>query len=135
MATTEGLTTKHHSWLLQESSAEALYQWEAHWRWLEACVAVEAGGAYAEQARERVEAGAEVSALEALAASARLADELTRRRWVVMRSAREAGASWSEIGTALGMSKQGAHDWYKKAVAKRSETDSAQEIARATAAL
>lgn len=46
-------------------------------------------------------------------ANARLVDLLTDRRWVVMRQAREEGASWTAIGTALGMTKQAAQDWYR----------------------
>lgn len=59
--------------------------------------------------------------LEALAANARLVDLLTGRRWYVMRDAREAGATWSEIGQALGMTKQGAADWYRRAIAKQEQ--------------
>jgi hypothetical protein len=58
-----------------------------------------------------------VSPLDALAANRRLVDLLTLRRWYVMQAAREAGATWEQIGSALGMSKQGAYDWYKKAIA------------------
>jgi hypothetical protein len=61
----------------------------------------------------------DVTALDALEANARLVDLLTGRRWYVMRDAREAGASWSEIGAALGMSKQGAQDWYRRKIADR----------------
>ncbi|MFI6031623.1 hypothetical protein [Amycolatopsis magusensis] len=57
-----------------------------------------------------------MSALQALQANRRLVDLLTGRRWTVMREAREAGATWTEIGEALGMSKQGAHDWYKRQI-------------------
>lgn len=56
----------------------------------------------------------EVTALDALEANRRLVDLVTGRRWYVMREAREAGASWSEIGEALGMTKQGAQDWYRR---------------------
>jgi hypothetical protein len=63
----------------------------------------------------------EVSALEALDANRRLIEDLTGRRWYVMRAARGEGASWAEIGAALGMSKQGAHDWYRRTIAQRAE--------------
>src|SRR3954447_25599137 len=59
----------------------------------------------------------EVSALDALEANRQLVDFLIGRRWFVMQAAREAGASWSEIGAALGMSKQGAQDWYRRKIA------------------
>ncbi|MEU3015594.1 hypothetical protein [Nocardia asteroides] len=59
---------------------------------------------------------ADVTALQALEANRRLSDLLTGRRWAVMQAAREAGASWTAIGDALGMSKQGALDWYKRKI-------------------
>ncbi len=61
----------------------------------------------------------EVTALKALEANRRLVDLVTGRRWYVMREAREAGASWSEIGGALGMTKQGAQDWYRRKIAEQ----------------
>jgi hypothetical protein len=59
----------------------------------------------------------EVSALDALSANQQLVDLLVGRRWYVMQAAREAGATWDEIGEALSMSKQGAYDWYSRKVA------------------
>ena len=61
----------------------------------------------------------EVSPLEALEANARLVGLLTGARWWVMQAAREAGASWTEIGAALGMTKQGARDWYRRKIGER----------------
>lgn len=58
----------------------------------------------------------EVTATQALAANAMLVDLLVGRRWYVMRDAREAQASWTEIGDALGISRQGAYDFYRRAV-------------------
>ena len=63
----------------------------------------------------------EVSALDALAANRDLVNLLIGRRWSVMRDAREAGASWSAIGAALGMSKQGAQDWYRRKIAEQEQ--------------
>jgi hypothetical protein len=63
----------------------------------------------------------EVSALDALSANARLVELLIGQRWYVMQAAREAGASWAEIGAALGMSKQGAQDWYRRKVADQAK--------------
>lgn len=63
----------------------------------------------------------EVTALEALEANRRVVDLLTGRRWYVMKEAREAGASWSDIGAALGMTKQGAQDWYRRKIALQEE--------------
>ncbi|MBF6588440.1 hypothetical protein IU414_27230 [Nocardia farcinica] len=59
---------------------------------------------------------ADVTALQALEANRRLVELLVGRRWMVMQAAREAGASWAEIGKALGMTKQGAMDWYKRKI-------------------
>lgn len=76
---------------------------------------LERGGdrAVAQRALERLPA---VSALEALEANREMVELLTNRRWYVMREAREAGASWPQIGAALGMSKQGAQDWYRRKI-------------------
>lgn len=60
-----------------------------------------------------------VSALEALAANARLVDLLSGRRWYVMQAAREEGAEWAEIGAALGISKQAAWEFYKRKIEAR----------------
>ncbi|MFD4196680.1 hypothetical protein [Amycolatopsis thermoflava] len=64
---------------------------------------------------------APVTAMHALAANRRLVELLTGRRWSVMRDAREAQASWSEIGAMLGMSKQGAHDFYQRKIEAQEE--------------
>jgi hypothetical protein len=58
----------------------------------------------------------QVSALDALQANARAIDLLTSRRWLVMREAREEGATWEQIGAALGMSRQSAHEWYSRQI-------------------
>lgn len=57
-----------------------------------------------------------VTALDALRANARAVALLTGRRWYVMKTAREDGASWSQIGAALGMTKQAAHDFYRRKI-------------------
>ena len=61
----------------------------------------------------------DVSALDALEANRQLIELLTGRRWYVIEAAREAGASWSQIGAVLGMSKQGAQDWYRRKIANQ----------------
>jgi len=58
----------------------------------------------------------EVAALEALRANAKAVELLTGRRWYVMKSAREAGATWAQIGEALGITKQAAHDFYSRKI-------------------
>ena len=55
----------------------------------------------------------EVAALEALRANAKAVQLLTARRWYVIKSTREAGATWAQIGEALGITKQAAHDFYR----------------------
>lgn len=57
---------------------------------------------------------APVTALHVLRASEAITRRLTNRRYDVMQAARADGESWSAIGAALGMSKQGAQDWYNK---------------------
>jgi hypothetical protein len=55
-----------------------------------------------------------VTGLEALRASRRVVELLTNARWHMVRQAREEGSSWSQVGTALGMSKQAAYDFYRR---------------------
>jgi len=55
-----------------------------------------------------------VTGLEALRASRRLVELLTGARWHMIRQAREEGSSWSQVGGALGMSKQAAYDFYRR---------------------
>lgn len=56
-------------------------------------------------------AGDRDAILAALRANATLVEQLTSERWLVMRSARQAGASWEQIGEALGMSRQSAWEY------------------------
>ncbi|WP_024477316.1 hypothetical protein [Arthrobacter sp. CAL618] len=58
----------------------------------------------------------EVAALEALRANAKAVELLTGRRWYVIKSAREAGATWSQVGEALGITKQAAYDFYRRRI-------------------
>ena len=56
----------------------------------------------------------EASALDSLRANAQLVRLLTGWRWFVMQQAREEGATWDQIGEALGMTRQAAWEWYKR---------------------
>ena len=82
---------------------------------------------------------AEVSALDALRANERIVSLLTGWRWLAIRQAREQGASWGDVGAALGMSKQGAWDLYRRAVQAQDthagEFFTAADRARSTAVL
>ena len=64
----------------------------------------------------------EVAALEALRANAKAVELLTARRWYVMKSAREGGATWAQIGEALGITKQAAHDFQRPRPKNRRST-------------
>jgi hypothetical protein len=55
-----------------------------------------------------------VAALEALTAARVLTDQLQAARWWMAAEAREQGCSWSEIGAALGMSKQAAWEAFRQ---------------------
>lgn len=82
----------------------------------------EAGNTESQAVADRALADlAVVTALDALRANARLVELLIGRRWIAMQDAREEGASWEQIGEALGMSKQGAHDWYRRKIAQQEQ--------------
>ena len=76
-----------------------------------------------------------VTGLEALRASQRVVELLTGARWHMIRQAREEGASWSQVGGALGMSKQAAYDFYQRKLdLQDTSTDPAGSLARSRAA-
>lgn len=58
----------------------------------------------------------DVDAVGALAANAAAVNLLIGRRWYVMQEAREEGATWEAIGTALGITKQDAQDYYRRQI-------------------
>jgi len=103
----------------ERESFETWNQFHEGRMWERAGEKLRAQGADAEQLRAVADAAARasaVSALEALAANARLVDLLTGRRWYVMQDARSRGAEWAEIGAALGVSKQAAWEFYKRKI-------------------
>lgn len=56
----------------------------------------------------------EIDPLQALETNRQLVELLLAQRPSTIRAAREGGASWEIIGSALGISRQGAHDWYSR---------------------
>lgn len=54
--------------------------------------------------------------LSALAANVRLVTLLKGWQWLAIKSAREDGATWEQIGNVLGTSKQGALNAYTRAI-------------------
>jgi hypothetical protein len=70
-----------------------------------------------------------VGGLDALRASRRVVEVFTGARWHLMRQAREEGASWGQIGQALGMSRQAAHDFYRR---RLDEQEQGGETARSS---
>jgi hypothetical protein len=54
--------------------------------------------------------------LDTLAAMTEQAQRATRGQWLDMRDAREAGATWEQIGGAMGTSKQAASQLYRRAI-------------------
>ncbi|MGW2181303.1 hypothetical protein ACWCXX_25025 [Streptomyces sp. NPDC001732] len=55
-----------------------------------------------------------VTALEALTATRLLAESMTASRGWITGEARREGASWTEVGHALGMTRQSAWEFFKK---------------------
>jgi hypothetical protein len=92
--------------------------------------------ASAEVAERKLAELPDVSMLDALRASRALVELLTGRRWYVMQAAREQGATWEQIGAALGMSRQGAQDWYARKIHEQeTHLGSLHDTERARAAL
>jgi hypothetical protein len=56
--------------------------------------------------------------LDALQANANVVTSLTDQRWLVMHRARQAGASWEQIGAALGVSRQSAWEFLRRKLAE-----------------
>lgn len=75
-----------------------------------------ARGGDADVAQSALDEFPEVDAIEALAANAAAVNLLIGRRWYVMQEVREADATWEAIGTALGITKQGAQDYYRRQI-------------------
>lgn len=94
----------------------------------------EGGNAHvAPQAVERLPA---VGPVDALAANAAAVELLIGRRWYVMREAREQGATWEAIGAALGITKQGVQDCYRRKIAQQEKyVGDLHDSTRARAAL
>jgi hypothetical protein len=59
--------------------------------------------------------------LEALALARVLVDEIRDSYWFLIYEARKAGESWADIGDALGVSRQSAHEMYAKDLEQKAE--------------
>ncbi|MFD4444372.1 hypothetical protein ACFWPK_31815 [Nocardia sp. NPDC058519] len=64
--------------------------------------------------RRELDRLAPVTALHVLRATEAASNQLSGDRHRAIIAARADGQSWSEIGAALGMSKQGAQDWFNR---------------------
>lgn len=96
---------------------------------------IESGGD-SDAARAAVAELPEAGPLDALAANAAAVDLLIGRRWYVMREAREQGSTWEAIGAALGITKQGAQDYYRRQIGQQEKClGDFHDSARARAAL
>lgn len=77
-----------------------------------------------------------VTALEALAATTRLLTLMTGRRWITILHAREDGATWTEVGEAMGTDAETARSWYAdKIAAQRRHLPDLHDSSRAEAVL
>jgi Homeodomain-like domain len=63
----------------------------------------------------------DVTPLDALRANAELVSRLTTDRWMAMQAAREQGASWEQIGQALGVSRQSAWEFLQRKTAEHQQ--------------
>jgi hypothetical protein len=83
------------------------------------------GDAAGIRAAERALAGLpEVTPLDALRANAELVGRLTADRWIAMQAARDGGASWEQIGQALGVSRQSAWEFVQRKAAEHTRPPS-----------
>lgn len=106
------------------------------WEKVLAHTETEGNGEGAAAARQELGRLPQVSELDALRANARLVAMLEGRRWLEMQAAREHGASWADIGEALGMSRQGAWEWYQRHIEHQEKyVPDFHDAARARAAL
>ena len=63
--------------------------------------------------------------LDALRALARFDTELSRLRLDTIEAARRAGATWDQVGAALGTSRQAAWEYYTRSVRARLDASTA----------
>lgn len=114
--------------------AEHLARWETYLERRRIELALdEASGLWDEDAlRERLAELPEVGPVDALAANAAAAEILNDRRWAAIKDARWRGETWEAIGRALGISKQGAQDYYRRRLAEDERiVDGLSEVAKA----
>ncbi len=71
--------------------------------------------------------------LAALEAATELTQRLLAQRWVAIKAAREDGASWEQVGSAMGVSKQRAHQIYTEAIARQEQYVPHHDVAAARA--
>lgn len=105
--------------LKRDNPRELLELWNAapdHRRWqstLDSAIA-ENDTAGVDIARGALAAVDGAVALDSLRANLRIVELLNGWRWFVIEQAREEGASWADIGDALGTSRQSAWEWYRR---------------------
>lgn len=87
--------------------------WGEHDTWLKVLANQPDAKALAERKLAELESA---TALDALAANARMVALMTGWRWIAIKAAREDGATWEQIGEALGTTKQGAQQTYRRAI-------------------
>ncbi|MEV0360240.1 hypothetical protein AB0H71_29705 [Nocardia sp. NPDC050697] len=78
---------------------------------------------------------ASISPRQALIATRRIVETTTSARWSMMREAREGGMTWAEIGGLLGITRQGAIDWYRRKLTELKNDIAPHELNRALAVL
>jgi len=87
-------------------------------------------------ARRALDDGPVVTALDGLAAATQLVEMVTGQRWSLMLAARESGATWDQIGAAVGASGEQARSRYREAITRQERcAPQFHDAARARAAL
>lgn len=126
-----GADVMAHLWAIRQAGSErAMLSDALRASWAAGDVAA------AQKLTGHLDALAEVTELEILAASSQLIALIGRSRWFEVRACREAGDSWDQIGNALGTSAADARSQYERAIEIRERAnDGLHDHARSRAAL
>jgi hypothetical protein len=112
-----------------------VYEQRALWERELARAEAEGNSQHADVARVAMEQLREVDPVEALRANGDLVHLMVGRRWPVILDARERGASWTDIGEAMGMTAAQAWEGFRQVIDEHERGHGWSDGARARAIL